>query len=229
MACDKHQGGGGFASLAFEAYRESLSRQPRLTNAVVSLFIASNADITAQLMEYMKGNGMQSFQWDFNRTRALCMTSASYNGMILTSWFMLLSWKFPRPDIRSALCKLALSQTILQPFVYVPFFFLAHGFFLGQPLHQNWAELCSNYFAILFRLWTLFMPSRLFMFIFVPVKYQVLWDSVVSFLWQVVLSLFESTHGKPGTGGLVEEVMDFEGFGYLVARPVGTRFLPREA
>jgi len=31
----------------------------------------------------------------------------------------------------------------------------------------------------------------------VPVKYQVLWDSVVSFLWQVVLSLFESKSANP--------------------------------
>ncbi|CAK0849793.1 unnamed protein product [Prorocentrum cordatum] len=87
------------------------------------------------------------------------------------------------------------------------------------------------YFALLFRLWTLFMPSRLLMFIIVPVKYQVLWDSVVSFLWQVVLSLFESKHGRMlgSNGGLIAEAMEFEGFGYLVARPVGVQFLPRES
>lgn len=225
------KGAGAVAPRIFAIYRESLNARPRLTNAVVSMTIALTADISAQSMEFVRGNGLHSFVWDFERTRALCLTSALYNGLILTNWFMFLSWLFPRADLKAAFAKLALSQSLLQPFVYVPFFFLVHGLLLGQRLHQIGTELTTNYFALLFRLWTLFMPSRLLMFIIVPVKYQVLWDSVVSFLWQVVLSLFESKHGRMlelNGGGLITEAMEFEGFGYLVARPEGAQFLPRE-
>jgi len=225
------KGAGTAAPLVLRVYRDSLNARPRCTNAVVSMMIAFTADISAQSMEFVRGNGLHSFVWDSERTRALCLTSALYNGLILTNWFMFMSILFPRPDLKAAFGKLALTQSLLQPFVYVPFFFLVHGLLLGQRLHQIGTELTTNYFALLFRLWTLFMPSRLLMFIIVPVKYQVLWDSVVSFLWQVVLSLFESKHGRMlgSNGGLIAEAMEFEGFGYLVARPVGVQFLPRES
>ncbi|CAK0849794.1 unnamed protein product [Prorocentrum cordatum] len=100
------------------------------------MMIAFTADISAQSMEfvrghrvtgkaYLVGNGLHSFVWDSERTRALCLTSALYNGLILTNWFMFMSILFPRPDLKAAFGKLALTQSLLQPFVYVPFFFLA--------------------------------------------------------------------------------------------------------
>merc|ERR550539_297266 len=97
-------------------------------------------------------------------------------------------------------------------------------------MSQSFAEILSvfesEYFALLFRLWSLFMPTRLVMFLFVPVRYQVLWDSSVSFFWQVVLSLFEAGRRHPGVSGSVSAQMDFEAFGYLEARQDGSPFLP---
>jgi hypothetical protein len=126
------------------------------------------------------------------------------------------------------LYKLAATQTLIQPFVYIPFFFLCHGLLLGQSLTEIGDEVSRKYFSVLLRLWTLFMPTRLLMFIIVPVKYQVLWDSSVSFVWQVVLSLFEAAPLKQDQGGVIAEVMDNQAFGYLVPREPGAQFLPPE-
>merc|ERR1711957_674478 len=91
--------------------------------------------------------------------------------------------------------KLAATQALLQPLVYVPFFFLFHGLLIGEMPGESLHRLYVEYFALLLRLWSLFMPTRMLMFLMVPPRYQVLWDSSVSFFWQVALSLFDATRG----------------------------------
>merc|ERR1711957_618893 len=91
--------------------------------------------------------------------------------------------------------KLAATQALLQPLVYVPFFFLFHGLLIGEMPGESLHRLYVEYFALLLRLWSLFMPTRMLMFLMVPPRYQVLWDSSVSFFWQVALSLFDAARG----------------------------------
>lgn len=218
-----------FASVAFlrarRLYDRSLRARPRLTNSVVSMLIATSADTVAQVVERASEGG----SWvglDLRRNGALAITSAVYNGAILTTWFMAIGQALPRTDFRSCIAKLAATQLILQPLIYVPFFFVFHGFMLRQSLSEIWSVFESEYFALLIRLWSLFMPTRLVMFLFVPVRYQVLWDSSVSFFWQVVLSLFEAGRRRHRSSHSVSAMMDFEAFGYLEPRQDGSPFLP---
>mmetsp|Transcript_11476 Transcript_11476/g.36708 ORF Transcript_11476/g.36708 Transcript_11476/m.36708 type:complete len:260 (-) Transcript_11476:95-874(-) len=206
-------------------YDRQLRSRPRLTNSLISMLIAISADTLAQVVEHVSEGG----DWvglDLRRNRALAVTSAVYNGAILTSWLLALGQALPRTDLRASLAKLAATQLILQPMVYVPFFFVFHGFLLGQSLPEIWSVFESEYFALLFRLWSLFMPTRFVMFLFVPVRYQVLWDSSVSFFWQVVLSLFDAGHRRHRLSRSVSAMMDFQAFGYLEPRQDGSPFLP---
>merc|ERR1712217_567195 len=120
----------------------------------------------------------------------------------------------PGSSMGVVLKKLALTQTVLQPFVYVPFFFFYHGLLIGQSLHDILVRFTTDYFSLLLRLWSLFMPTRLMMFLIIPPPYQVLWDSSVSFFWQVALSLFDASHSHtPHDGGLVGEVVEMKQWG----------------
>jgi len=219
-----------FASVIFlrarRLYDRQLRARPRFTNSIVSMFIATAADTVAQLVE-RAADGRDWVGLDFRRNRALAITSAVYNGIILTSWLLALGRAVPRTDFRASFAKLAATQLILQPLVYVPFFFVFHGLMLSQSFAEILSVFESEYFALLFRLWSLFMPTRLVMFLFVPVRYQVLWDSSISFFWQVVLSLFEAGRRRRRSIHSVSAVLDsFEAFGYLEPRQDGSPFLP---
>merc|ERR1712048_1451182 len=96
---------------------------------------------------------------------------------------------------------------ILQPCVYVPFFFALHGFMMGESVDVISSRVTSEYCALLVRLWSLYMPTRLVMFLLVPLKYQVLWDSSVSFVWQTILSLFDAGRARSDVSGMIVAVM----------------------
>lgn len=219
-----------FSSQVFEFYKRSLDARPRLTNGVVSCCITICADSVAQAMEFENGHG----HWrgfDLRRNRALASTAFAYNGFVLTSWLLALNKSLPGQEFKTVMAKLAATQTILQPLVYVPFFFIFHGLMLGQAPEEIYTRLTNDYFALLFRLWSLFMPTRFLMFLIIPVQYQVLWDSSIAFIWQVALSLFDAKNRQAVSEGLISATMDFEGFGYMQARDVaagGSSFLPKD-
>lgn len=183
----------GWSSSVRRRYDEQLRVRPRITNFCVSFLISSLADLVAQTSEHRIA-GQLWMGYDLRRTRALALTCGTYNGVILTTWLLTLGFFLPHTDIKSVLCKLCLTQFLLQPFVYVPFFFLFHGSAMGDPYRDSIGHLQHDYFALLVRLWSIFMPTRLMMFVFVPLRYQVLWDSSVSFFWQLILSLFAAKH-----------------------------------
>lgn len=194
----------------FSIYKQQLKERPRITNAIVSMLISSTADMVAQAFERGTAHGL-SFSVDVRRTCALAATAFTYNGFILTSWLIMLNTALPGAGMGCVLKKLALTQTLLQPFVYVPFFFVFHGLLIGQTLQDIFTRFTSDYFSLLLRLWSLFMPTRLLMFVIIPPPYQVLWDSSVSFFWQVALSLFDAAHAHPkDDGGLVALVTDMK-------------------
>eukprot|EP00929_Paragymnodinium_shiwhaense_P092439 TRINITY_DN52354_c0_g1_i2.p1 TRINITY_DN52354_c0_g1~~TRINITY_DN52354_c0_g1_i2.p1 ORF type:complete len:226 (-),score=20.55 TRINITY_DN52354_c0_g1_i2:161-787(-) len=112
----------------------------------------------------------------------------------------------------------------------VPEVYSLAGFLLGNTVDDIAGRFTNDYWPLLIRLWSLFMPSRFIMFWAIPVEYQVLWDCAVSFFWQILLTLFEEGHAGHAlhlrNEGLVSSVMDFEAFGYLEPRKKGSPFLP---
>lgn len=178
-------------------YDDSLSRQPRLTNFCVAITIASMANMSAQIVLNSASSptfGDALARLDIAEMRALALTAALYNGIFLTTAFMALGRLFPTPGLKTTLCKLAIAQLGFQPFVYMPYFFIFHGLITGETLAECFAHLRAGYWPTLLRMWKLFCPMRCFMFAFVPVNYQVLWDLCTSFVWQVLLSLFNCNH-----------------------------------
>jgi len=180
-------------------YDAQLKVHPRVTNFCIAIVIASAANLVAQSVEnsslFATGGALAVVGGiDVSETQALALTTGIYNGFFLTPAFMTLGRYFPRSDLRSVLSKLAIAQFLFQPLVYVPYFFVFHGMLTGETFVSCIDQLTKGYFSTLFRMWALFMPSRACMFAFVPVNYQVLWDLCISFVWQFVLSVFNTGH-----------------------------------
>jgi len=177
-----------------EFYKRSLETWPHLTNGIAAYIITTMGDASAQLIQGGVKLAMDGF--DVKRNVALALTASIYSGLVLTSWLHALNTAFPGFGLRLVMGKLAATQTLLQPFVYVPFFFIVHGMFCGQSLTEIKHKIRSDYFSLLLRLWSLFMPTRFLMFLIVPVRYQVLWDNTVAFVWQFALSIMISKNGQ---------------------------------
>jgi len=178
-----------------EFYKRSLEAWPHFTNGVVAYVITTMGDASAQIIQGgVDFRAMEGF--DIKRNVALALTASIYSGLILTSWLLALNTALPGFGLRLVMGKLAATQTILQPFVYVPFFFIVHGMFCGQSSAEIRDKIRRDYFDLLFKLWSLFMPSRFLMFLIIPVRYQVLWDSSVAFIWQFALSLMIAKKGQ---------------------------------
>jgi len=180
-------------------YDAQLKVYSRVTNCCAAIVIASTANLVAQSIEnapLLATGGVLAVVGgiDVSETQALAITSGIYNGFFLTPALAMLGRYFPRCDLQSVLCKLVIAQFLFQPLVYVPYFFVFHGMLTGETLTSCIGHLTKGYFSTLFRMWTLFMPSRACMFAFVPVNYQVLCDLCISFVWQLVLSIFNTGH-----------------------------------
>jgi len=209
-------------------YQAQLVERPRLANGIMSFLVASSADVTAQMMEGINTPNRIEKGYDINRTRALGLTSGLYMGFLYTTWLLVMHQYFPKANFKSVVIKLTATQCFMQPFIYLPYFFIFHGFLMWQPWNEITRNLTMEFWPVLLRLWALTVPARILMFAVIPIKYQVLYDSLVSFFWQVALSQFDSQNDHPATQGLVSAVMDTERFGHLNARPLGSRYLPQD-
>jgi len=227
-ATDKDNALRGRCASFLDFYKRQLNLRPRITNALMSMTLSFTADILAQNIEN---------QWrtrplpiDVKRCRALAITSFLYSGLVLTNWLRMLAWTVPGTSLKPVMIKFTVTQTILQPFGYVPFFFFVHGLLVMESPQEILAQLRHDYFSMLLRLWSFFMPTRLMMFLFVPLAYQVVWDSSVSFIWNTALSLSHLGGADHNyfTGSLVSGMLVKESFGYLEARRPHVAFLPVE-
>lgn len=227
-AAEKSTASRGRCASLLDFYRRQLTLRPRVTNGVVSGTLSFTADVIAQNVEHH--GQARPLPFDIRRTCALALTSSLYSCFVLTNWILMIAWIIPGTSLKPSMVKLAITQTILQPFGYVPFFLIVHGLFTMESPAEILAAFQNDYFTFLMRLWSVFMPTRLMMFLLIPLKYQVLWDTSVSFLWNIGLSISHmgGVHQNPFAGSLVGELLDKESFGYLEARQPDVAFLPVE-
>jgi len=82
---------------------------------------------------------------------------------------------------------------------------------MGQGFAESARHLGQEHMHMLLRLWSIFIPTYIVNFLLIPLEYQVLWISLVSLFWNIILSLF--THRKPAVEGIVSLIMELDEFG----------------
>lgn len=191
-------------------YRWYMVYRPRVTSWAVSSVLACGGDAIAQAIERIFHIGKWT-GFDLKRTACLGLVSGVWAGTVLWTWLSFLEKWLPRKDMKSVVAKVTASQAILNPFIYVPYFYILHGLLSGDGLLNSVHRMEAEHFQMLLRIWALYIPSYWMMFAIVPMDYQVLWISLISLIFNVTLSLFN--HKRPAVAGIVSLIMDFDEFG----------------
>lgn len=101
----------------------------------------------------------------------------------------------PPSNTAIATAKLAVNQFLMIPAVYMPLFFAVTGSLARLNLEESEERAKNMYIPLLKRNYFYWLPVQFFQFLVVPADYQILFISVASLVWTVILSSLAS--GQP--------------------------------
>merc|ERR1712176_98664 len=93
--------------------------------------------------------------------------------------------------------------------------------FQGDALQDSLTMLREKGFALDCRINAVYVPSNLLMFLYIPLKYQILWTVSVSLLWNILCSIFTSGNNH----AFATQVMALNGFGSSASDPPIVQFV----
>ncbi|KAL1524099.1 hypothetical protein AB1Y20_019009 [Prymnesium parvum] len=173
------------------AFERVLARRPLLVKSGTGLVLGAAGDFTAQRLE---GGA-------YDRRRGFAFTSLAtfWNGACMHHLFQWLERALPQSHgLRSLLPKMCCTQLVINPFVYLPLFYLWTGAVLGRSLAQTREKAEKEYWRTLKATWALFVPFNLVNFGVVPARHQAAALALFSFMYNTAISLIanaESTRG----------------------------------
>jgi hypothetical protein len=161
-------------------YKELLKEYPFFMNSFQSALISAASVIVSQVY---KGNG---FNW--KEVFAMAIVSSTLTTPFLTWFYKILS----TIKMGGVIGQLLVDQLIVSPPLTLAI--ISYKFFLMQEysismIPMKVLEISSS--AIV-TMWMFWMPQRLFTLIFIPQDFHVLFGSLCSFIWQIILALLLS-------------------------------------
>jgi hypothetical protein len=118
----------------------------------------------------------------------------------LDEWWRFFDLMAPQPpsDLELAAAKVAVNQFLVIPTVYMPLFFAMTGALAGLDSNQSIARAQSLFAPLLSRNYFFWLPVQFLQFLFLPVQWQIPFQSVASLVWTVILSSI-GTSSTPAT------------------------------
>eukprot|EP00928_Gymnodinium_smaydae_P046990 TRINITY_DN31333_c0_g1_i1.p1 TRINITY_DN31333_c0_g1~~TRINITY_DN31333_c0_g1_i1.p1 ORF type:complete len:282 (-),score=31.63 TRINITY_DN31333_c0_g1_i1:205-1050(-) len=163
-------------------YSRCLSRAPLLTKILTGSSLAAAGDIVAQTIERRDAIDLQ---------RLLTFGSVGiwWTGAFQHYWLNFLARHFVGSSPRVVATKVALNQLIVHPFIYFPAFFLWNGkVYGGKSVEEISSKFQAEAPSCILHMWCLWIPANVVQFHYIPVPMQVLYISVVNFVWNTMLS-----------------------------------------
>lgn len=102
-----------------------------------------------------------------------------------------------------ATAKLAVNQFLMIPSVYMPLFFAVTGSLAKLDLEESTERAKNMYIPLLKRNYFYWLPIQFFQFLVVPANFQILFISLASLLWTVILSSIVTDQQPAPTGEVV--------------------------
>jgi hypothetical protein len=181
------------------AYDAALLRRPRVVKAATGGVLAFLGDYNAQRLEMCRTpeplppttalSEASTFDW----WRSLAFTSMStfWTGPVNHWWYELLERRLPQVGggWRVVLSKVAASQLLANPFLYLPTFYLWTGLVLGRSLPETVSKARREYWEVLRACWLVLGTANVFMFAVVPMRWQASFMAVATFCYNNVLSI----------------------------------------
>ena len=128
--------------------------------------------------------------FDVKRFVGFTIFGSIWSGYLNHYWFDWLAKTFAHHTPVKALAYKTLCQHgLLNPFLYIPAFFLSQGWWLGKSWEETKETASRSYVATLSSCYLFWIPATSAQFLWIPLRYQVLYGSTLSFFWNVFLAL----------------------------------------
>lgn len=203
----------------WRAYNTALNAHPIPTKSISGLVLAIAGDVCAQcadevrrssaIMSVSQGNVSNKYgnrrlgskyqslvtksqsnnlenisRWDYKRTIGF----GAFGAIVSLVWHYLLPILY---DIcpYSAAMRLCIWQGTVIPFFYYPMFYICTGFIRGQNFTEALDNMKRNYFVTYRRGLCFWGPTQYLQFKIIPLEWQVVYVSILGFVWNFILSL----------------------------------------
>lgn len=182
----------GFFSRLASSYSHALISRPLATKTGTGVVLSGAGDLAAQLIPDEHGN-RRAIDW--RRLAAFTVFGAAWTGPFNHYWLRFLHQRFPPSGglIKAVGAKLVIQHALLNPFIYLPWFYVSTGVILGQSKEAIINKVEREYTDTLLYLWTVWVPTTAVVFAVVPLSQQSVVMAVIAFGWNIVLSVTAMT------------------------------------
>ncbi|XP_066590613.1 mpv17-like protein 2 [Prorops nasuta] len=166
-------------------FRENLFSMKNLiyTNMAISISLSATGDVLEQHYEILKG---ELTKWNVERTRNMAFSGMTI-GIICHYWYRYLDSKMKGRTISIVCKKVLIDQLICSPLCISAFFLT-----LAVLERNNFLELKNEIITKAHKLyiaeWVVWPPAQFINFYFIPTKYRVLYDNIISLGYDVYTS-----------------------------------------
>ncbi|KAG7174115.1 Mpv17-like protein 2-like 2, partial [Homarus americanus] len=154
-----------------------------ITNVTLSLSLSGMGDV---LQQHHNIAYKQQATWDITRTRHMTCTGMTV-GALCHHWYILLDKKLPGRTLKVVVKKLLVDQLLFSP-VCLTVFFISLGFFRGGDWEEFFSNLHHKGWMLYVAEWFVWPPAQIINFYLLPTKYRVLYDNIISLLFDVYTS-----------------------------------------
>eukprot|EP00927_Polykrikos_kofoidii_P055595 TRINITY_DN49812_c0_g1_i1.p1 TRINITY_DN49812_c0_g1~~TRINITY_DN49812_c0_g1_i1.p1 ORF type:complete len:197 (-),score=9.32 TRINITY_DN49812_c0_g1_i1:317-907(-) len=178
-------------------FERALARRPICVKAALGCGLGFFGDAIAQMKEHQSCG--RDMLYDSRRGVAYTSVATIWSGPALHHLFRFYERAFPQGlGWYSVAPKVLMSQLFVNPCVFLPFFYGWSGFVLGRTLDHTIAKVRLEFWDTLTATWMVFTPLNILNFAFVLPQHQVILNTVIYFVYNVILSLITNQYSRAG-------------------------------
>lgn len=164
-----------FKTVIRETNKKLFSKYLLITNLTISTTFSGLGDFLEQSYEIAAG---YQKSWDRMRTLKLGSTGLPV-GLVYHYWFIFLDRHITGRTGKFLIKKLLMDQFIGSP-LYIIVFFLSLGVWNGWSKKELKHEICTKGVDLYTAEWIVWPPAQTFNFYFLPTRFRLLYDSIIS-------------------------------------------------
>lgn len=159
------------------------------TNVTISVSLSAVGDSLEQAYEIFTGDADK-----FDTKRTFHMGCSGFAvGILCHNWYKVLDKYIVGRSVDMVLKKLTVDQFIFSPIMIVTFFGSV-ALFEKEPLENFKTEVKDKFMKLYQAEWVIWPPAQIINFYYLPTRYRVLYDNVISLGYDVYTSHVK--HGK---------------------------------
>lgn len=162
------------------------------TNVGISISLSATGDVLEQHYEILKG---EWDRWSFIRTRNMAISGMSI-GILCHYWYNFLDARMAGRTLGIVLKKVVIDQLICSP-LCISVFFLTLAMLENSSLAELKDEVRKKAHRLYIAEWIIWPPAQIINFYFLPTRYRVLYDNLISLGYDVYTSHVKYDRRKP--------------------------------